>query len=223
MGWGRTSRTEVASGQSALTRPPPKVCPVCRRELSLQAFPLDHTKASGRMSRCRECDNCKSRRYYAQNTERVRTRQNARNAELRLERGPRICDLCDQPAVTSRHRYCATHRRIKRDERLQGRGSMSPEALRRARQLDDERQQRYREEGKARVKYGRPHARVRAEVARVVARGDARCARCGLAIDPAEPWDLDHTDDRSGYLGPSHRRCNRATAGRSRRKTSRVW
>jgi hypothetical protein len=42
----------------------------------------------------------------------------------------------------------------------------------------------------------------------VVAAGGVCCARCGEPIAPGEDWHLDHTDDRSDYLGPSHRRCN---------------
>jgi hypothetical protein len=34
------------------------------------------------------------------------------------------------------------------------------------------------------------------------------CSRCGEPIDPREPWHLDHTEDRTAYLGPAHRDCN---------------
>jgi len=35
--------------------------------------------------------------------------------------------------------------------------------------------------------------------------------RCGELIKPTERWDLDHDDaNPHRYLGPSHRRCNRA-------------
>jgi hypothetical protein len=50
-------------------------------------------------------------------------------------------------------------------------------------------------------------------VAKIVAAGMARCARCGEPIIPGTPWDLDHADHPAShqngwYLGPSHRRCN---------------
>lgn len=35
------------------------------------------------------------------------------------------------------------------------------------------------------------------------------CPRCGWPMWPSQQLDLDHTDDRSGYLGLSHRSCNR--------------
>lgn len=60
--------------------------------------------------------------------------------------------------------------------------------------------------------YGAEHRKLRAGWARKVAAGSVLCARCGKLIFPGAEWDLDHTDDRSDYLGPSHAACNRATA-----------
>jgi hypothetical protein len=62
--------------------------------------------------------------------------------------------------------------------------------------------------------YGTSHQRLRKSWARQVEQGVVACARCGRQILPGTPWDLDHSPDRSGYLGPSHRRCNRSTAKR---------
>lgn len=56
--------------------------------------------------------------------------------------------------------------------------------------------------------YGAAHDRLRAAWARKVATGRVDCARCHKRISPLEEWHLDHTDDRTGYLGPSHAACN---------------
>jgi hypothetical protein len=42
---------------------------------------------------------------------------------------------------------------------------------------------------------------------------DDPCPKCGLPLGPP-PWDQGHTKDRAGYEGPTHIRCNRATARR---------
>ena len=56
--------------------------------------------------------------------------------------------------------------------------------------------------------YGAAHQRLRKAWARVVRAGNAQCARCHQPIEPGSEWHLDHTDDRTGYLGPSHKTCN---------------
>ena len=60
--------------------------------------------------------------------------------------------------------------------------------------------------------YDAAHDAERARWSTVVDTGAVTCARCGQPIAPGESWDLDHADDRSGYLGPSDARCNRAAA-----------
>ena len=63
--------------------------------------------------------------------------------------------------------------------------------------------------------YGRKHDLLRLRWAAKVRRGLASCARCHLPIDPLEPWDLGHLDDRTGYQGPEHAKCNRSAGGRN--------
>lgn len=63
--------------------------------------------------------------------------------------------------------------------------------------------------------YGSAHQRERSRWAPRVAAGEVSCARCGRLIAPGEPWHLDHADDRRGYLGPSHKRCNLEAGGRA--------
>lgn len=63
--------------------------------------------------------------------------------------------------------------------------------------------------------YGAEHDRLRAEWAPQVATGAVACARCHQPIAPDTAWELDHTDDRTGYLGPSCALCNRSAGGRA--------
>lgn len=60
-------------------------------------------------------------------------------------------------------------------------------------------------------RYGHAHQKLRKRWAPKVRTGTVVCARCGELIAPAEKWDLDHDNaNPRRYLGPSHRRCNRA-------------
>jgi hypothetical protein len=49
--------------------------------------------------------------------------------------------------------------------------------------------------------------------------GQVDCARCHRRIRLGQPWHLDHTDDRTGYLGPSHAGCNTSAGGKAAHQT----
>jgi hypothetical protein len=92
---------------------------------------------------------------------------------------------------------------------------------------------RYKTKSREARGYGETHKARRRGLEPFVATGRCPCARCGLPILQGQAWDLDHTDDRRGYLGPSHRLkkdCpaggNRAVAARAqkhRKRSSRIW
>jgi hypothetical protein len=103
-----------------------------------------------------------------------------------MPRAKKICSKPGCPAITSAS-LCTTHAR----EADKARGS---------------REQRG---------YGQAHRNLRQALAQQVAAGKVKCARCGEYIQPGQPWHLDHTDDRSGYLGASCARCNLSAAGKA--------
>lgn len=62
--------------------------------------------------------------------------------------------------------------------------------------------------------YGEEHRRkVKAERPLQVGKP---CVRCGWPMERGQAIQLDHTDDRTGYLGWSHRACNVAASNRRR-------
>jgi hypothetical protein len=63
--------------------------------------------------------------------------------------------------------------------------------------------------------YGYTHQKLRAQWEPKVATGNLTCPRCTKPILPGQPWQLGHTDDRTGYNGPEHARCNLSAGGRA--------
>ncbi|WP_041253567.1 hypothetical protein [Frankia sp. EAN1pec] len=55
--------------------------------------------------------------------------------------------------------------------------------------------------------YGYAHRRERAR--RLPSAWGTPCTRCGQALVRGQEIHLDHTEDRTGYLGFAHARCNR--------------
>jgi hypothetical protein len=79
--------------------------------------------------------------------------------------------------------------------------------------------------------YGNKHQREKARLRPTVDAGQAYCTEpvCVMGdrwIQPGTPWDLAHTEDRTGYHGPAHARCNRCEGARRRaanRRPHRGW
>jgi hypothetical protein len=74
--------------------------------------------------------------------------------------------------------------------------------------------------------YGTPHQRLRLYWVKQIAAGGVVCASCGEPILPGQPFDLGHTEDRTGYVGPECRKCNRAKGARktnAKRRQASQW
>ena len=68
--------------------------------------------------------------------------------------------------------------------------------------------------------YGAAHDAERRRWAKVIARMPVPCARCCEPITAGMTWHLDHTDDRTGYLGPSCAPCNLSAGGKAAHRIS---
>jgi hypothetical protein len=63
--------------------------------------------------------------------------------------------------------------------------------------------------------YGYQHQKLKKQL--LPAAYGKPCARCGLPMLKGQKLHLDHNDDRTGYLGFSHERCNLRAAARKAR------
>ena len=81
-------------------------CYMCGEWRPVEEFAIDRHHSRGRLRRCKDCDNRKSRRYYQANREAKQRAARERNAAKRDAVGPRRCASCGEPATSSRHKYC---------------------------------------------------------------------------------------------------------------------
>jgi hypothetical protein len=70
--------------------------------------------------------------------------------------------------------------------------------------------------------YGSTHQAERKRWKLVVDAGDAVCCRCSYPIAPRAAFHLDHREDKLGYLGVAHARCNLRAAARRGNERMRV-
>jgi hypothetical protein len=134
---------------------------------------------------------------YAARVERAR--------RIRTGRQPaeRLCSRCGEPAVSSRHQYCARCR-IWADAKHRRSSA-----------------ERLHPKSPAERGYGATHVRARKRWASIVDAGGVACGHCGQLIAPGSRWDLSHPDDlKSLPPEPWHMSCNRrfAAAVTKRRK-----
>jgi hypothetical protein len=103
----------------------------------------------------------------------------------------RVCKRCGAVTWSSRSPYCLAHR--------------PPPEVR----------AQWAAKSRERRGYGAAHKRLRETYRRAIEGGKVvLCARCRRRILPGTPFDLGHTDDRSGWTGPEHRMCNQLAGAR---------
>lgn len=174
----------------------PWVCPMCEILKPVEAFVPDRTKASGYASRCRDCDNARSRAYYEAHREsRLAYHRAQKVAQGRNVRSGR-CLGCDVPTASLMHTYCAE----------------CSLGLLRERHADQMRRRQVRKKTAESEQYRRLE---------IFERDGWRCGICGDKIDRAAKWPdprsamVDHIvpialggSDMRVNVQASHARCN---------------
>lgn len=70
--------------------------------------------------------------------------------------------------------------------------------------------------------YDAAHDTERAKWTLILQTRAVTCARCPGLINPGDPWDLGHNDQRTRWTGPEHPACNRAAGGRTSQQIQRT-
>lgn len=72
--------------------------------------------------------------------------------------------------------------------------------------------------------YGKRHQRERARWAYLMGQGVRPiCKRCNEPVNPSQPWDLGHSDDRQHWTGPEHSHCNRKAGAINSNRMREHW
>jgi hypothetical protein len=169
----------------------------------LSAFPRDRSKADGYGSRCKVCDQRISKAQYAAKVERRKALAKL-NHEIATAGKVRLCIRCGEPVSEQKNKYCDACKPAKVQHEPSGSTTQRG--------------------------YGHRHVKERRRVAKLIKEGGQVCSRCGGLLPPdilSKDWALDHTEDRTGYLGPAHKDCNikaaQQPARRNVRRRSRDW
>ena len=157
---------------------------------------MDNDKRRARYWANIEAERARGRRYYQEHRAAKLLYHQEHKRAAKALKPPKPCVRCGGPTPSAKHTYCPMCKAIAARGHNHG-------------------IKRYRPGRTTADGYGWTHQKLRRAWAKKVATGTIVCARCGRPVDPREAWDLDHdpTDpERKRYLGPSHTRCNRATA-----------
>lgn len=134
------------------------------------------------------------------------------------DRPPRSVSSVEEQQHDTLHVACATHARSTQSRQVIPTMSLRVCAFTRCPKLVQP-NERYCNEHKRLISkargtttqrgYGHQHQKLRHEWEIRIAHGaQPTCPRCHQPIRFGQPWQLDHNRQRTGWLGPSHTRCN---------------
>ncbi len=137
---------------------------------------------------------------------RHRSRGEARPPRQARARKPRRCTRCGSATWSPSSPYCEQHSLEAAALRANRTRKTKLSKAQVARERERQRRRVRPRPSKAERGYDAKFRKERERVARVVAAGNALCARCGRPILPWQEWDLGHVDSNRALLaGPEHR------------------